>query len=64
MHELAHLAVDHLYPGAAAHGPEFRRTMTAAFQQAYKVLPVGLDSAGSGGGYARALLRAQNKEHS
>ncbi len=59
VHELTHLVVDQWYPGAKPHGPEFKRLMTAAFKEAYKVLPVGLEPAASGGGHARALKRKE-----
>lgn len=53
VHELTHIVVGQR--NGEWHGADFRNTMTAAFKEAYKVLPVGLYPAGQGGGYAAAL---------
>jgi hypothetical protein len=53
VHELVHI---HLGPDEG-HGPNFTRLMTAAFREAYKVLPVGVRDNRYHGRYAAALKR-------
>jgi glycosyltransferase A (GT-A) superfamily protein (DUF2064 family) len=60
VHELTHIVVGQR--NGEWHGREFRQTMTAAFKEAYKVLPVGVEPAGQGGGYAAALSRKEKGE--
>ena len=58
VHELTHIVVGG-NRDEGWHGPLFRKTMTAAFKEAYKVLPKGLATNSYGGGYAAALLRKE-----
>lgn len=65
VHELTHLVVGHWSSEkdkTAWHGPEFKRTMLAAFKEAYKVGPVGIPDNVYHGRYAAALLRKEVRE--
>lgn len=57
VHELTHIVVGQR--GGEWHGADFRRTMTAAFKEAYKVLPVGVAHNRYLGRYAAALRRKE-----
>jgi len=59
VHELVHIVVGSEPGSVHWHGPKFRQTMTAAFKEAYKVLPIGLETNSYGGGYAAALRRKE-----
>jgi hypothetical protein len=63
VHELTHIVLGGCRTGTSKnqwHGPQFRQTLTAAFKEAYKVLPVGLSNFHAyGGGYANALRRRE-----
>lgn len=58
VHELTHIVIGG-NRDEGWHGPLFRKTMTAAFREAYKVMPVGLGTNSYGGGYAAALERKE-----
>lgn len=65
VHELTHIVVGGTPTGTGAtqwHGPQFRKTMTAAFKEAYKVLPVGAPHNRYAGRYAAALRRKEKEE--
>lgn len=68
VHELTHIVLGGCRDGSGKnqwHGPQFRQTLTAAFKEAYKVLPVGLSNFHAyGGGYAKALRRREQGEAS
>lgn len=59
VHELTHLVVGHQPGSKAWHGPEFKKTMLAAFKQAYKVGPVGIPDNVYHGRYAAALRKKE-----
>ena len=59
VHELTHLVVGHRPGSRAWHGPEFKKTMLAAFKEAYKVGPVGIPDNVYHGRYAAALNRKE-----
>lgn len=60
VHELTHLVVGHQPGSRAWHGPEFKKTMLAAFKQAYKVGPVGIPDNIYHGRYAAALKKKES----
>jgi hypothetical protein len=55
VHELTHAFL----PSHVDHGPLFKTTMTAAFKEAYKVLPLGVGHNVYHGRYAAALRRKE-----
>ena len=55
VHELVHCFVG----GQHGHDAVFRETMTKAFKEAYKVLPVGVAHNRYHGRYAEALMRKE-----
>jgi hypothetical protein len=57
VHELTHLKVD--IDDNEWHGNRFRATMTAAFKEAYKVLPLGVAHNSYHGRYAAALRKKE-----
>lgn len=57
VHELTHIVVRDEPGSRRHHGPQFRSTMTAAFKEAYKVLPLGAGHSVYHGRYAAALRR-------
>jgi hypothetical protein len=62
VHELVHIYVGGSRTGSGAtewHGQKFRETMTQAFKEAYKVLPVGVAHNRYHGRYAEALRRKE-----
>lgn len=60
VHELTHLVVGHQPGSRAWHGADFKKTMLAAFKEAYKVGPVGVPDNVYHGRYAAALKRKGN----
>ena len=59
---LVHELVHHYVGLAEGHGPKFRQTMTAAFKEAYKVLPLGAGHNVYHGRYAAALRRRETRK--
>lgn len=59
VHELTHLVVGERHDDGKWHGPMFRKTMTAAFREAYKVAPAGLPGNVYHGRYAAALRKKE-----
>lgn len=59
VHELTHIAVGQSRDHVSWHGPGFHEKMTAAFKEAYKVLPIGVRNNSYHGRYAAALLRKE-----
>jgi hypothetical protein len=59
VHELTHIVVGGHQDDGKWHGPTFKRTMLAAFKEAYKVGPVGIPDSVYHGRYAAALLRKE-----
>lgn len=57
VHELTHIVIGKDRESMSWHGPVFREMMTAAFKEAYKVLPIGVRENVYHGRYAAALLR-------
>jgi hypothetical protein len=58
VHELAHIVVGR--SGTEGwHGPQFKQTMTQAFKEAYRVLPLGAGGHSYHGRYAAALERKE-----
>lgn len=60
VHELTHIVVGR-HRTEGWHGPQFRRTMTAAFREAYKVLPLGVAHDRYHGRYAAALKKKEKE---
>lgn len=57
VHELTHIVVGQSRESSSWHGPAFHQLLTAAFKEAYKVLPVGVRDNSYHGRYAAALRR-------